>query len=145
RVCQTGSFNPLFIGARLRTSDQGSTGVSSGKRTFNPLFIGARLRTASKEKVRCADEQDSLSISSSSGHVFAQVSSAWSQRMAEPFNPLFIGARLRTHAGGGFGDAEAGHDLSIPSSSGHVFAPAGAVAFALAVVLSIPSSSGHVF
>ena len=186
-------FNPLFIGACLRTSAAPGRCACIVAR-FNPLFIGACLRTrqGGVEVAGHADEFQSplhrgmssdiakvlvsltiggdVSIPSSSGHVFGpkqrvaderdgyQFQSPLHRGMSSDrrahqadragyrtsFNPLFIGACLRTrHVQ--LSEVAQG-EVSIPSSSGHVFGRSlvslrdtdhGAV--------SIPSSSGHVF
>ena len=66
-------------------------------RSFNPLFIGARLRTSTVLKRKL--ETKEVSIPSSSGHVFGLVGCNLFRRPGlASFNPLFIGARLRTRS-----------------------------------------------
>ena len=87
-----------------------------------------------------------VSIPSSSGHVFGLAqSAAQSSAGTAGFNPLVIGACLRTCVDPSAGHSETGL-VSIPSSSGHVFGlTAGNSQWQTSSQVSIPSSSGHVF
>ena len=111
------SFNPLVIGACLRTRPR-----RWPMRTSWPMFQSPRHRGMSSDRAR-----------------------ATAGRQAEwCFNPLVIGACLRTRRQQ---DRPAGPWLvSIPSSSGHVFGRScQSTRTSAPSRVSIPSSSGHVF
>ena len=163
---------------------------------FNPLFIGACLRPGPWTAGSWWLTPTLVSIPSSSGHVFGLSKGQLDAVLKEGFNPLFIGACLRPrpqfnqptgrcrfqsplHRGMSSAEAKpllldvGGGQVSIPSSSGHVFGPGGGEDrlgagrrgfnplfigaclrprltrrpryLAGCSVVSIPSSSGHVF
>ena len=142
-------FNPLVIGACLRTSSRSANASQANRPCFNPLVIGACLRTR-RHRRTARHPESHVSIPSSSGHVFGhdRLSGA-SGSLGRGFNPLVIGACLRTlwgivaeraicsrfqsprHRGmsSDAGDCRHWQDVhalvSIPSSSGHVFGPVG--------------------
>ena len=82
------SFNPLFIGACLRTAKFCAVKAMISE-CFNPLFIGACLRTTrSTMRGGCLG----VSIPSSSGHVFGLAGTLNTVKIVGySFNPLFIG------------------------------------------------------
>ena len=135
------SFNPLFIGAWVRT--QMPVLILTWSCCFNPLFIGAWVRTVVliiNDLVRGAEFQSPLHRGlGSDGN-----SPPAPNGRVSCFNPLFIGAWVRTavDTNNVWGWAQ----VSIPSSSGPGFGHSCGRRPRLPVPhVSIPSSSGPGF